>query len=372
MPTLAMMPRPVDFCRLAAVLLCVGASAGQTARAFTWDDLWSRPDQRAEKLLESGKPAAAAPLFADPQHRGYAEIEAHDYAAAAKRLASLSDPESAYNRGNALARANQLNEALEAYDAALKQAPTDSRLHKDAQHNRDLVAQQLKSQGGDPQHQNRAGNKDSGKSGDGQNGSGQNSQGQNGQGQNPPKDAANQSPPKDANNPGSQSKDQQDRSQSGKDAPGTQSQSGQGQQAQNQDAAHAGQNGQNGQTPQDASQSRPNGQSPQNGSAGAAGEPPKDSAAKAEADARVAADLQRDAERRAAANAAAGKTGHPPGAADATSALQAGATDAKPKPETEQAMALDQWLRWIPDDPAGLLRRKFMIEHMEKQRSDTP
>jgi Ca-activated chloride channel homolog len=28
---------------------------------------------------------------------------------------------------------------------------------------------------------------------------------------------------------------------------------------------------------------------------------------------------------------------------------------------------MDQWLRQIPDDPAGLLRRKFLIEHMMKQ-----
>jgi Ca-activated chloride channel family protein len=38
------------------------------------------------------------------------------------------------------------------------------------------------------------------------------------------------------------------------------------------------------------------------------------------------------------------------------------------KPKTEQALALDQWLRQIPDDPGGLLRRKFLIEHAMKQR----
>ena len=36
-------------------------------------------------------------------------------------------------------------------------------------------------------------------------------------------------------------------------------------------------------------------------------------------------------------------------------------------PQSEQAQSLDQWLRWIPDDPGGLLRRKFMIEHMLNQ-----
>ncbi|MDB5972216.1 MAG: hypothetical protein JWQ90_4666 [Hydrocarboniphaga sp.] len=34
------------------------------------------------------------------------------------------------------------------------------------------------------------------------------------------------------------------------------------------------------------------------------------------------------------------------------------------QPMTEQQLAEEQWLRQIPDDPGGLLRRKFMIEHM--------
>ena len=29
---------------------------------------------------------------------------------------------------------------------------------------------------------------------------------------------------------------------------------------------------------------------------------------------------------------------------------------------------MDQWLRRIPDDPAGLLRRKFMLEHLRRQQ----
>lgn len=37
-------------------------------------------------------------------------------------------------------------------------------------------------------------------------------------------------------------------------------------------------------------------------------------------------------------------------------------------PMTEQQMAQEQWLRSIPDDPGGLLRRKFMIQQMMRQR----
>jgi Ca-activated chloride channel homolog len=41
-------------------------------------------------------------------------------------------------------------------------------------------------------------------------------------------------------------------------------------------------------------------------------------------------------------------------------------------PQTEQQLALEQWLRQIPDDPGGLLRRKFMIEHLMKQQQVQP
>ena len=37
-------------------------------------------------------------------------------------------------------------------------------------------------------------------------------------------------------------------------------------------------------------------------------------------------------------------------------------------PKSEQQIAQEQWLRSIPDDPGGLLRRKFLIEHMIRQQ----
>jgi Ca-activated chloride channel family protein len=42
------------------------------------------------------------------------------------------------------------------------------------------------------------------------------------------------------------------------------------------------------------------------------------------------------------------------------------------QPQTEQQIALEQWLRQIPDDPGGLLRRKFMIEHLMNQQQVQP
>ena len=49
---------------------------------------------------------------------------------------------------------------------------------------------------------------------------------------------------------------------------------------------------------------------------------------------------------------------------------EANATTAKPATarKTEQQIAQEQWLRSIPDDPGGLLQRKFMIQHLMRQR----
>ena len=38
-----------------------------------------------------------------------------------------------------------------------------------------------------------------------------------------------------------------------------------------------------------------------------------------------------------------------------------------PPPRTEQQLAEDQWLRRLPDDSSGLLRRKFLIQHLTRQ-----
>jgi Ca-activated chloride channel family protein len=40
---------------------------------------------------------------------------------------------------------------------------------------------------------------------------------------------------------------------------------------------------------------------------------------------------------------------------------------APPALRSEQQLAEDQWLRRLPDDPGGLLRRKFLIQHLIRQ-----
>lgn len=277
------------------------------AEAFSWADLWTRPDQQGERALQAGHAAEAATLFQDPRRRAYAEIEAGKLEAAAKRLAPLKDPASEYNRGNALARQGQLQPALEAYDAALAGVPSDPALARNIRHNRDLVAAQQKKQPPQNGGGNRAGgSQPSQNQGD--------HQGQQGSQQNP--GSSNQS---------------------------AQNSSGMNQGAQQNSAAGQSGMGQAGAGP---------------GSGGSSGD--------------------RDEARQSAAAAAARLAGGPGDASHSSGSNDVGsnATPAStPRerppsapPPTEQAMARDQWLRQIPDDPGGLLRRKFLIEHLIRER----
>lgn len=90
--------------------------------AVEWADLWLRPDQRGAKLIEQ-QPARAAEYFTDPLWRATALYLAEDYLAAAQLFANFDTAQAHYNRGNALALAGQLSEALDAYQHALLRDP---------------------------------------------------------------------------------------------------------------------------------------------------------------------------------------------------------------------------------------------------------
>jgi Ca-activated chloride channel family protein len=135
------------------------------AYALGWNDLWQRPDQRGAQALAKQQPQQAAKLFKDPRWRAAAHYRARDYQATLKDLAKQHGAAAAYNRGNALAHLGKYQEALDAYQDALKQDPD----FKDAVYNRDLVKKWLqpprdkKDSRGDGQRQKQLGAKQTGK-----------------------------------------------------------------------------------------------------------------------------------------------------------------------------------------------------------------
>ncbi|KRP70728.1 membrane protein [Pseudomonas paralactis] len=102
-------------------LLLLGAP--QPSYAYGLQDLWLRPDQQGQYLLKHKRPAEAAEHFQDPQWQGVALYEAGNYAEAIKRFAQGNDAYSHYNRGNALAKAGELEAAIDAYEQALEAQP---------------------------------------------------------------------------------------------------------------------------------------------------------------------------------------------------------------------------------------------------------
>lgn len=111
------------------------------AAAWEWRDLFQRPDQQAYQALQSGQPEAAAERFEDPDWRATALYRGQQYDEAARAFPG-DDTRSHYNRGTALARAEQFEAALEQFQAALERDPA----FEDARHNKELVERLLEQQ----------------------------------------------------------------------------------------------------------------------------------------------------------------------------------------------------------------------------------
>ena len=150
------------FTALALILLPV---LPQPASAMSWDQLWQRQDQRATELIRNN-PGQAATQLDDPEWKGSALYRSGQFDAAARAFAKADGPRGSYNRGNALARAGKLEEALKAYDAALAANPE----LEDARHNRKLVEELLKqkNQSQDSKQSNNQKNSSGSKGRDGQ------------------------------------------------------------------------------------------------------------------------------------------------------------------------------------------------------------
>lgn len=88
-------------------------------------------DEVAMRLLEEGRAGDAAYVFADPQWRGYAEIQAGRYRRAIGFFLTGTTADAAYNAGVALAKLHDLANAANAFRKALDLDPG----HEDARFN---------------------------------------------------------------------------------------------------------------------------------------------------------------------------------------------------------------------------------------------
>jgi Ca-activated chloride channel family protein len=126
---------------LALFALALLPTVPQPAQAITWGELWQREDQRAPAQIEKDPKQAAEQLQA-PEWQGTALYRSGEFEAAGERFAEVPGADGAYNRGNALAQAGKLEQAIAAYDQALTLQPQ----HPDALANRALVSDLLQQQ----------------------------------------------------------------------------------------------------------------------------------------------------------------------------------------------------------------------------------
>ena len=160
------------------IILAPNLLKSPSTEASIWQDLWLTDDQQGYKALQQGDAEAAQGLFKNPQWQASAAYKNQDYKAAAKQFSQGDSADDFYNLGNSLARAGDLDGAINAYDQALKIHPDMD----DAIANRQLVEQlkqqqQNQDQNGEPQDQDQD-----------QNGESQNQEQQQGESQQQPED----------------------------------------------------------------------------------------------------------------------------------------------------------------------------------------
>lgn len=301
-----------------------------------WADLWQRPDQRAATALAAGDAARAAQLARTPARRGAALYRKGDYAGALAqfdRAARVKDrakrARALYNKGNALARLGRLKDALGAYDEALKQNPGLD----DAKANRQLVEALLRKQ--QKRHKSRSDTQKKRQAG------------------------ARKAPQKDQQRQGPQKQGQQrsgQKQQAGQQGAGAQKQQAQAGADQKPDQGASGRQNQ-----PDASGSRSDAGKPESAAkAGSKGDsPPSDFRKALKAQQQAAQNADRTGRKAAAAQGeqSKGRLRH----RDALEAMTGRGLS------SEERMAAEQWLKRIPDDPGGLLRRKFLYQYRQRQ-----
>lgn len=109
--------------RWAVYLIAVGTVLGGTkadAADRSFADLWFTPDQQGQRAVGRGDFQGAAEDFTDPAWQGVALYRIGRYQDAIDAFAQADTAESYYNQGNALMHLDKAEEAIAAYQQALK------------------------------------------------------------------------------------------------------------------------------------------------------------------------------------------------------------------------------------------------------------
>ena len=273
------------------VLVLIILPFPENADAFEWESLWLRDDQRGKRELEAGNAEDAANIFKDPSWKAAAQYRSGDFQATLDSLEGVEQIDAEYNKGNALARLGQYQEAIASYEKVLEKMPD----HDDAKFNKALLEEELEKPEEQEQQQSDQ-EQDQQENQEEKNQEGENKQDQNQDGQ------------------GEQSEQEQD----------------QPQQGENQEQSDSKEKDQE-MTPEERQQKEQ-----------------EEKEKQAEQQKSEAEQQEREAEEQKEQQA------------------QKSAEEVD-----EEQQATEQWLRRIPDDPAGLLRRKFRYQYQQRQNQQS-
>jgi Ca-activated chloride channel family protein len=266
------------------------AEQGLAEQGF-WQNLWTTKDQQGQAVFQQD-PKQAAELFEDANWKASSHYRAGDYQAAADNYTANPDDSeqeqanSHYNRGNALAHAGDLEQAIKAYQQALEVTPD----FEDASFNKHLVEELLKQQQSDSKQENS----------DQENSEQQDSQQQDSQQQNS-EDKQSQEQDSQQNESQNQDSDQQQSEEKNSEEQDSEEQQSEEQESEKEQSAQ--------QASQDESE--------------------QEKSTDQQASQPVEDELSR-----------------------------------------EEKQALKQWLNRIPDDPGGLLKRKFLYQYKQREHQD--
>ena len=138
--------------------LTSGQSSVQSSGQSIWQNLWHTKDQQGQKSFDKQDFETAAQQFNNPLWQGSAHYQAGNYEEALSAFQQSDSAEALYNQGNALAKLQQFDQAIEAYDNAIAKAPN----HNDAKANKALVEQIKQQQEQEQQNQDQDQNNEQG------------------------------------------------------------------------------------------------------------------------------------------------------------------------------------------------------------------
>jgi Ca-activated chloride channel family protein len=301
LPLVALWPRRGWLLGIVLFTLPVPEPAYALDKEDAWpidtENLWLSSDQKAMKAFNAGDAEKAADLFKDSDWKAAAHYRLGNYEKSNELLSSPESSAGYYNKGNALAKLGNYEEAIKAYDNALNMDPEN----EDARFNRDLVEKALEQQQQQQNDQQQDNNQDQSQ------------------------DQSNEQQQQDSQ--------QQDQSQQQQDQQSSEQQQQDEQSAEDQQDAEQQANEQKQDQLTDINEQKD--------------DESQDQQEQQQPDVQQAEEEPDTKEQQL------------------QSQQQHEAVEKEDAETVESEQAMEQWLRRIPDDPGGLMRRKFIYQYRQ-------